>query len=296
MNDCKRRLVLSRLAPDKRTVSKEMKGRFAEGRRQEKIMRGFLREAGVKILPTGEPFFVPSLNLRGEEDDIIVLDGKRYVVDYKSASEAMFRQVDNVESVDDLKKSPFPWIRHYPFQLNSYMAARQVDRGMFLFKSKESGQWRPIECPFDKEDYTTITEGLAFVNDRVSRFDVPSVSEPMEVCEYCEYKNHCWGDISVPKKALAVSSAELYGLLVERDRLLEHDPRPAARLLKDVEDKVRDGASGFGDVIQIGKYRVVTGRTGYKSYDVPPEIKKQYEVRAEKWKPLIIEIVEDRGL
>jgi hypothetical protein len=297
INDCPRYLVKARLTPGARVMDEESRGRFAEGRRQEYAMRAFLgRSQAVMLHARTEPFYIPELSLRGDEDDIITIGARTYVVDYKSASDAMFRQIRNVESVEDMKKSDFPYMRHYPFQMNAYMAGRSINRAMFLFKSKESGQWRPIECPFKKADFQVIQDGLADVDRLVARAEIPNVEAPMDVCEYCDFKEDCWGDREIQKATKEVSSAELYGLLVERDEILKNDPKPAAKRLKEIEDRIREGAFAFGPAISLGKYRIFTGKTPYTVYNIPPEIKKQYEGKTDKWKPIKIEIDEAKGL
>jgi CRISPR/Cas system-associated exonuclease Cas4 (RecB family) len=297
INDCPRYLVKARLTPDARVMDEESRGRFAEGRRQEYAMRAFLKRAqGIKIQKSDEPFYVPELELRGDEDNIITIGDRTYVVDYKSASEAMYRQIRNVDSVEDMKKSDFPYMRHYPFQMNAYMVGRGINRAMFLFKSKETGQWRPVECPYRNADYKIIQDGLADVNRLVAKGEIPNVEAPMDVCEYCDFKESCWGDREIQKETKEISSAELYGLLVERDLILKDDPKPAAKRLKEIEDRIREGAFAFGPAISLGKYRIFTGRTPYKTHEYPPEIQKQYETKGDKWKPIKIEIDEGKGL
>lgn len=289
INDCKRHLVLARICPDKRVTDPLSYLRFAEGRRQEREMRQVFQWAGVETeeSTTKEPFLLTDLQLRGEHDDIVVIDGERYVVDYKSCSEQMFGYISTYQDVNALKVSPFIWIRHYAWQMVPYMAALGVNGSMLVFKSKEIGRWHFISVPFNVPDWLIIRDGLAEINEMVKNGNVPEAINDDKICNKCDFREFCYKD-AVPQNVKSVTSEELVALLNRRDELLRANIKPLIKELEDVEDQIKEAVEAIGEHVMVGDYFITYEKGTRKTLDLPVDIRNKYTVLKDYMKPMKI--------
>jgi CRISPR/Cas system-associated exonuclease Cas4 (RecB family) len=327
LRDCTRYLVLARLHPEARVVTKEQKDRFREGRKQEELMRRDLFESGVKIIgaekqedgsitfpPMGKSFVIKDVSLKGEYDDLlefpleqtVPMTGEasstvEVVNDYKSCSAVMFHEVKKYESGPDLTKSTFSWIRHYPDQMQVYLVSQRVPLGMLFFKNKESGERHFVEINWNAGDYHYITDGLAEINEKVKKEDVPPVLEGATVCRQCGFKGFCFPEVEGAVEAGAarqVESEELFAMLVEQDALVKAGVPRAAKRLEELRDEIKDIARTMPGRIRVssrdGDFLVtMEPGSGKTVYDVPADIKGKYKKIEPNWKPIKIENLGD---
>lgn len=292
LNDCRRHLVLAQSAPDLATPDPSKESIFREGRRQEREMRAALLAAGVQFVEKKPPFWMPDLKLRGDEDDVILGDARDvFVVDYKSMSEAMFNSINSAEVADDMKRSKFPWVRHYPWQMQPYMVARGIKRGMFIIKSKEAGRWKILEAAYSPADFAFIKDGLAEVNAMAEREETPPVLEGDEaaICRWCDFSEFCHGAAG-PNTAKPVADGELYAMILRYQEIKESQAKKLVAEMEDLGERIRETSAALGPEILVGEFLVRAERTTYTTYDIPKDIKAKYAKPGEKWKPLKIDV------
>jgi len=293
--DCQRHLVLMRLAPEKEIVGKDQRRRFAEGAKQEILMRDDFRRAGVNILPMKpKGRVIQGPEIKFEPDDLFEINGVSPIpVDYKSCSSAIFREIKRYEVGSDLKRSRLTWIRHYPVQMNIYCAGWGATYGLMPFKDKESGEKKIIECPYNSGDYSFVADGFTEINRMVEKEDVPAVINNNAVCSFCGFRDHCYPE-EKPKAAVSkIQDHELamkvLSLLERRQAMLSSGIKQAAKELEETEDEIKGEIRALGEVVEIGDYRVTCQKSTRTEYEIPDDVKKQYKKIVDSWKPIKIE-------
>jgi len=303
--DCQRHLVLMRLAPEKEIFGKDQERRFAEGRKQEELMRTDFKNAEVKMMEFKKPGDTKSKlpekartitepKIKFEPDDIFILEKAPIVpVDYKSCSSAIFREIKRYEVGPDLRSSRLTWIRHYPVQMNIYCAGWSASFGLMPFKDKESGEKKIIECPYNSGDFAYIVDGFKEINRMVEKEDVPAVINNNAVCSFCGFRDHCYPE-EKPKAAVSkIQDHELamkvLSLLERRQAMLSSGIKQAAKELEETEDEIKGEIRALGEVVEIGDYRVTCQKSTRTEYEIPDDVKKQYKKIVDSWKPIKIE-------
>jgi len=237
--DCMRRLVLLRRMPPKSAdIDVSMKRRFAEGHRQETLMRAELKEAGFSLLPLGPDSLVwEEYRLKGLPDDTIYLDEKLpNVIDYKSCSPYVFSEVKRFNRWEDFLKSKYPWIRHAVGQTMLYIPLLQQndydidpESSILYFKDKSSGEKHQVIIYYDDPFVQILLNGLETINNE------------------------------------------------EAERMLTrlNELEKGKKEYKELYDKLR--TEFLGRNVIIGDFKVTTTDYPQSTYQIPPEIKEQYK-------------------
>lgn len=278
-NECLRYLCLKRLVPDQEALHDiERQRRFDEGKAQEKIMRAELIEAGIKIVETTKKLNWAKYMLQGELDDIILQNGNKYPLDYKTASSHMFSQIKRCNNAEDLLGSKFNWIRHYPTQLQLYIMLAQregltkSDTGVLYFKDKDSASKYSIDIPLNTSYINYIFKALEKVNEFVLQNKAPS-PEHVEDCKHCGFFNRCFPGSDFARESITViPDAEMEIKLKRREKL-----EPASREYKKLDKEIKDCFRGQD--CMVGDYRIWSTEYEVTGYDVPVEIKNEYKTK-----------------
>jgi len=278
--DCMRRLVLLRRMPPKSAdIDVSMKRRFAEGHRQETLMRAELKEAGFSLLPLGPDSLVwEEYRLKGLPDDTIYLDEKLpNVIDYKSCSPYVFSEVKRFNRWEDFLKSKYPWIRHAVGQTMLYIPLLQQndydidpESSILYFKDKSSGEKHQVIIYYDDPFVQILLNGLKKVNEYVAgktNID-PDYTDD---CRWCDYKGYCFKDDAVLRNGLETINNEEAERMLVRLNALEKGKKE----YKELYDKLR--TEFLGRNVVIGDFKVTTTDYPQSTYQIPPEIKEQYK-------------------
>ena len=279
-----RRLVLLRTVP---TVAKEaslkMKKRYKEGKEQEEIMRRELIDTGFKLIHFESSLTWDEYKEKGKPDDLIHIPGndkRPHVLEYKSCSPQMFREIRRFEGWGDFLKSKFPWVRHMPTQVMNYVPILKAndydinDEAIFMyFKDRDSGNKHQVIIYYDDEFMQMILKGLKKVNEYVAN-GTNEEPEYKDSCRWCDYHGFCFdvnetrrnGDIKIINDADA-----------EADLIRYHEIKPIAKECDEIYGRLKESYKGLDEPVVIGDYRLSTTKYPATIYDVPEEIRVQYK-------------------
>jgi CRISPR/Cas system-associated exonuclease Cas4 (RecB family) len=287
VSDCPRRLCLMRLCPDKgKEKDEKMKTRLREGKKQEKIIRADLAEAGIELIHTPRLEW-PAMELSGELDDLIVVDGEKYPIDYKTCASAMFNKISRAQSKEDLIRSPFSWIRHYPAQLQAYMLMTQRRLSALLFKDKEGGAMRLMDIELDSAYASSLLDGLRYVNECVAKDDPPKAEEK-DVCGGCGF-----ADFDFPERQKGAMSGKIEIVtdedwllrLKEYQGLVDSGVQKSVKEFKKLEEEIKDEFRGR--TAYVGDHFIESKSYFVPYYDVPQEEKLKYQKQREQFRTSI---------
>jgi len=285
VSDCPRRLCLMRLCPEKaKDRDEKMKTRLQEGKKQERIIRADLAMAGVELVHPGRLEW-PALQLSGELDDLIVVDGEKYPIDYKTCSSAMFTKIQRAQSKEDLIRSPFIWLRHYPAQLQAYMLMTQKRLSALLFKDKEGGAMRLMDIELDFAYASSLLDGLRYVNDCVAKEDPPK-AEKKDACGDCGFADFDFPEQEKLSGEIETVSDETWLLkLKDYQGFVDSGVAKSAKEFEKLEKEIKDEFRGRR--AYVGSHIIESKAYFVPYYDVPEQEKLKYQKQREQFRTSI---------
>jgi len=287
VSDCPRRLCLMRLCPEKaKERDEKMKTRLEEGKKQESLIRADLAYAGLELVHVPRLEW-PALKLTGELDDLIVVDGGKYPIDYKTCSSAMFNKISRAQSKEDLIRSPFIWLRHYPAQLQAYMMMTQKRLSALLFKDKEGGAMRLMDIEFDPPYASSLLDGLRYVNDCVAREDPPK-AEKKDACDNCGFADFDFPERergAVSGKIEIVTDEDWLLRLKDYQQLVDAGVAKSAKEFEKLEKEIKEEFRGRR--AYVGSHLIESRGYFQTFYDIPEEEKAKYQKQREQFRTSI---------
>lgn len=281
VDDCIRHLVLLRTQPEKLELhGLEMQRIYEEGKRQEVIINQELEEAGFE-LKTPEPFVWEELELQGEIEKLIKINGDWFPIDYKTCSPHIFNEISRCREGSELLNSRHLWIRHYPAQNYLYTIRYKFDTGILLFKEKNKARKHQIDCPLEMKYVDRIIDGLEEVNKHVANDTIP---DPVRVdaCSRCGFMTTvCFPDSTEAGEKIRVyDDTELEIKLQKRQALIDAGIKDKAKELETLDKEIKGEfrTEAFdGKELLIGDFAIKVGSYERTTLDLPQEVKVKYQ-------------------
>lgn len=276
-DDCERRLVY------KRTRWEEQKPHgvglqyiFEEGNEQERRVVETLSRVGVDVIKRQQDFQWKEYNITGHIDGVIILDDLPYIVDIKTMSPYIY---NGVHSMKDLNK--YPWTRKYASQLQVYMLGLNIPRSFLLIKNKTSGQLKQLPKPLDGEEYKgyeldyelaeSLIERAERINKHVADGTLPDFVKDTSICQECPFVHICNPRVEYGEELQVVNDGELIEMLDKRGELMK-----AKREYEKLDAEIKNRLNGAPNVM-AGDWHITTNEYERKFYNVPKDIKDEYE-------------------
>jgi len=177
-HECLKYLVLNRTRWEEKTLhNAKLQMIFDMGKMVEESVMQDLREAGFVIVEQQRPFSWAKYQITGSIDCKIAIDGKTYPTEIKSAAPFSF---NSINSIEDMKRHKWHYMRKYPAQLTLYLLMDGKDRGLFIFKNKSTGELKEIFLDLDYDFAESLIKKAEAINKHVAEGTLP---EPMEYSE-----------------------------------------------------------------------------------------------------------------
>ena len=253
---------------------------FDMGNEIEDIVLKELAEAGVKVIEQQKAFSWKEYEITGHCDGKIIDGEKVYPLEIKSCSPFVFKMIN---TIDDLKKGKYFYLRKYPTQLNLYMLMDGHDKGVFIFKDKNSGQLKEIWMDLDYALGEETLKRAESINAHLKAGTVPDGINDDFVCGGCPFTHVCLPD-RVGKEVEMIDNAELEELL---DRY--YALKPYAKEYDDVDEQIKKAVEGREKLL-VGNYFITGKYQDRTTYNVPQEIKQQYKGTMKVWKRTITKV------
>jgi len=280
--DCPRRLVLRRLSPELEEMPalKQLR-RMNEGKRQEKMIRQELLDRGIEIRPATR-MTNDKLQLTGEVDDMVKVNGDFFPIDYKAYSSSMFKQIIN-KDYQQVLNSPFIWVRHVPTQVALYDFLYNFMLGILLFKDKDANEKWGIDVPLDKKLVLEVVNGLEEVNEAVATKKCPLPEYKDRVCDYCGFQKTCFPESPMAKTQFRIiEDVDWVQKVKDYQAMVDAGIKEKAKAFKNLEDEIKDEFRG--DTVIIGSHIVDSKSYFTTVYDIPQEEKAKYAKSKEQFR------------
>ena len=275
--ECPRYLVLVRTDYDKMPLHDiDLQRIFDEGKKQEKLVRMELEEAGYEIIDVQRDEKWKHLNITGHIDGKIRLDGKTPIIEIKSCSPNVFHTISTIDKAEDLKNSKFFWIRGYYAQIQGYHLLFNEEEGIILFKNKSTAKKHQIDSYLDYEYCERMCKVIEEVNDRVEKNN-PWPIEMKEACKRCPFqKTMCFPDMDYGPGFDFLSDEETETKLIRWEETKE-----VAKEHEELDKELKEHFKGRSVI--LGDFKIESSKHERRGVDLPPDIKKQYEKVTEYW-------------
>lgn len=239
---------------------------------EERVLKD-LREAGIAVAEQQRAFEWKEHNITGHIDGMALIDGEMYPIEVKSASPYVF---DKINSVEDMKKSKYAYMRAYPAQMTLYLLMGNKELGFFLFKNKVNGALKEIPVHLDYEFGESLLRKAEDINGHVKDGTLPDQISEEGICSDCAYQHIC-RPMQIGKEIEMVDSTELVEL-IERSQEL----KPVAAEYAEIDKRINQIVNGK-DKLLVGEWFVSGSWRKRVSYDVPEDIKKPYAKETQYW-------------
>lgn len=247
---------------------------FDLGREFEEIVLKELRGAGFQIHEGQRTFNWPEYKITGSIDGMIIIDGEAIPLEIKSASPYAF---DSINSVEDIRRHKYPYMRRYLAQVTIYCLLSNKEKAVIVFKNKVSGALKEIWVPLDYDLGERLLKRAEEINRHVDSGTLPNPIEYNEsLCGDCAYAHIC-----LPEhigKEVEIDTGELATML---DRLEEL--KPIVKEYEEIDDQVKKAVEGREKIL-AGNWLILGKYMERKTYDIPQEIKAQYEKITKFWR------------
>jgi CRISPR/Cas system-associated exonuclease Cas4 (RecB family) len=281
-HECLRYLVLNRTRWQEKTLhDARLQMIFDMGRMVEDMVFQDLREAGFTIIEQQRPFSWQKYQITGTIDFKLAIDGHVYPTEVKSAAPHAF---ESINSVQDMLKHKWAYMRRYPAQLTLYLLMDNKDKGVFLFKNKSTGEVKEVWLDLDYDFGESLIKKAEAVNKHVAEETLPDPMEYNEdICQDCGFVHICLPD-RIGKEVEISDNTELLELVMRY-----HTLKPGAKEYDDVNDRINKLVEGREKIL-VGDYFIEGKWIDRTSYEVPPEIKQQYKTTTPCWKKNIVKV------
>lgn len=284
IDDCLRFLVLMRLLPETIALpSLEVQRRLEEGIAQEELIDKELEKAGYEIEKVSRETN-EELQLTGEADRRVKINGNKHLFDYKTCSSYIFKEVSKYQFPDDLLESRHPWIRHYKAQMTSYGFLYGEDVVVLYFKDKEANMKHTVDIPYDENYMEHLIEELMKVNEYVEKGIFPK-QEYKESCKSCQFMDSvCFPGSDVGKKRIVRVTEEEAVAMATRWAEIEKIGKEFKRLNDNLKEQFK------GETIMVGDLSIKSTPFTATIYKVPDEIKAKYRESQDRTRMSIVNV------
>lgn len=271
---CVRFLVLARTDNDKKELHDiGLQRIFDLGNLFEDSLLREMADAGLRVVEQQRTFEWKKFQLTGRVDGLLAGNGAPIPIEIKSSSPNVFRAIVDMAPVDMIT-SKYSWIRRYPAQLLLYMIMQGVEQGIMIFVNKTTGEKCQKLFILDGPmlEYTeTILKKLEAVNGFITAGTKPE-AKFIDDCKGCGFaKTACFVGMDYGPGIDMMTDPEIEGKLTRREEL-----KPGRDEFEELDKEIKDAFKGRMAI--VGSWMIESKECQRKNYDVPADIKKQYEI------------------
>lgn len=240
-----------------------------------------MQDAGITVIEQQRAFDWAEYQITGTVDCKVVLNGSATPCEIKSASPFAFEKVNSVE---DMLKSKYVYMRKYPAQLALYCLMSNIDHGLFLFKNKSTGAMKEIPLEVDFEYAEGILKRLEIVNANIAAGTKPQpIDYDESICGDCPFLHIC-PVLRSGQEIEVVDDTELAEMIAKWDSL-----KDCKKEFDEIDGVLKQRLEGVDKKV-IGEYFVCGQWRKSTTYDIPKEVKEPYKKESQWWMRKIAKI------
>lgn len=262
----------------------DLLGVFQQGELNERELVKDLIDAGIDFRESQSTYEDKELGIVGRIDGIIVFNKKKYPVEIKSLSPFTF---DTITRYEDMIPSPSKpaYFASWTVQLPIYLELTGEDSGFYILRNKVNRMTRfiPVTKEQAKEMLKIAKRALKKAKDAIAQNRPPKPAPAFpNLCETCWVRSvglcpganqQVFRDLEeLPKDELQVLAAEIKELEPAHKRY-EKLRDQLSSIIQPVAQNLPEGEAS----ILLQDNIILVKRYTQKYYDVPSEIREQYQ-------------------
>lgn len=189
---------------------------FDEGNLHEDNAIAELKNMGFQIIEPQRSFQLDKPLITGHIDGMLRWEGQDFCFDVKSTSPYVFEKMNSAE---DMLFSKRYYHRMYPGQLQIYLLMAGLEVGVFIFKNKLTGEFKPIWMQIDYDFAEQILKRAERVYAALKKESPPERINDFDICKECPFKQICLPDLKSGPGVQALDDMELAAMLDRREAL-----------------------------------------------------------------------------
>ena len=281
MSSCARQMVYNRVAWDKKKpFDLPLVQRFEAGNAVEARIKAELVKMGFELVASGTSMGKASkmerYGISGKLDTVMKWQGKYVLVEIKSMFPQKWMKTNTLE---DFEKDPF--LRKYIRQMQIYLLGFEIELGLFILDDCMN-HWKMVPIYLDYDYAESLLKTVEKANSHIKTWDggaegtLPDRVEYGEECKICSFAHECLpGEIREATEI--ISSVEL------EDKLSKHDAlKSSASAYKSLHEELADVFKYKPRTI-IGNFLITSKKSMRTFYEIPLEVKSQYQVEKESF-------------
>ena len=258
-----------------------------EGIIQEKKVIDDLKECGFNILEQQRSFYEKKYNITGHIDCLIQhkdLIPEPTLAEIKSLSNINF---NSINSIDDLKKSKYYYIRNYKTQIMLYLFLIEQEEGLIILKNKVNGQLKFIPVKLDYQYVENILKKVEKLNKYLEEYEKDkNIIDKIEkcndtsICKDCVFNYFCFKDKNWGNGLIVQDDINIEKLIEENKQLEEF-----VSLYEENDRIIKEYFKNFAEKNNIEKEQEILlndklikiNKIAKTIYKVPKDIQEQYK-------------------
>lgn len=249
-HECERFLVYQRVAWEQRErPSDTLLSIFEEGDLHENATKRELDEIGFPLIEQQGAIQYKEHEISGRIDGALVLEKAgghptlSYPVDIKSCSgfvfDKLFKSKDNAERELAIRTHDSPYIRGYYAQMQIYCLLKNQEKGILVFKNKQTGLVDQINVHLDLAFCEELVQKADRVNAHVKAGTLPDrIPFKQDVCGRCDFFLTCLPDEAARAGTALLDNPEMVEK-IRRMLELEKAHKEYEKLAKQVKDEAK---------------------------------------------------------
>ena len=243
-HNCLRYLVYSRTRWQEKLLPEPiLLSIFEEGNIHEAAVIRLLQDAGFTILEQQRAFSWDRYNITGHIDGKIIIEGEAFPFDIKSMSQNSY---NSVNCIKDMINSKFWWVRKYPWQLQAYLLMDNKKEGVFICKSKATGELKEIWMSIDYDMGEKLIQKAEAINKHIIDKTLPEPTIDEDICPRCDFKHICLPDMKLGAEIKIENDLGFINELNRRNELM-----PYVKEYEEVDERIKKKL--------IGKEKIMAG-------------------------------------
>lgn len=257
---------------------------FEFGNGIERYVNYLFQNANIPIIEAQRPYCYPDPKITGHIDGKILINDKVYPIEIKGFSQGNWPAIN---SIDDMLNSKQYYMQKYPYQLNLYMLMGGEELGYFVLFNKQNADIKVIPMKLDYDLGEQTLQKAQRIYTAVKEKIEPPASSDVSICASCSFSHICLPMMTKTAELDLMTDPELESQLIQLEDLKRYKSQ-YERLDKELTARLKLVFDSGHTKLAIGTDWIIQGKKiQKKTYNIPDDIKVQYEESMEYWRKSI---------
>lgn len=268
---CDRALVYDWRGEPKEPISGRGMMIFNDGDIHHRDIRDRIRNSGFELVEEERELFDRNWNLSGHIDGIVCFNGDHFLLEIKSINHFQFERLNSRPLEEHIQ------------QINLYMFYRDIDKGVIIYKNKNTAALKEFVVKKDDEIVQELLAKFERIDSCVKTGNLPKRPYHRDDwhCQYCQFQKICWSDVEeeIAHDKIAITDDPSILKTAKEYERLSNEKKESESELKSLKEQLLETLSAFQTrALKVGSYVIRSLNRTRESIDkemIPEEILKK---------------------